>query len=248
MAKAKADGLRRKEQRAIELTGLPGQPTSRPAGPPPTPPPPGPGPGRPKEKRPSLQRAASSLRKLMVGAREKSTRYLYDYNKIEMTFLFCSSVVLISGVMFRSGCYEAGTREHAGLTWFVLAIISASTVLFVSVFLSELWSSFRYWHKVRKARKKAAAKQKAKQKARQKEEMQRLQQVRAPPPRLAPRRALALCACCLPSRGSWRRSTRMRSRAPPRRLAARRSSSAGGCRRRPTAPRRRTARRARGSR
>jgi len=97
------------------------------------------------KKRPSLKRAGSSLRRLAgsivqqaMDAREKSKRYLFDYNKVEMVFLFCSSAVLLAGIMFKSGFYEEGTIEHAVLKWVVLAIIFGCTVLFCFVFMSEM--------------------------------------------------------------------------------------------------------------
>ena len=86
---------------------------------------------------PTLERSASSLRRLMVEATEKSKRYLFDYNKIEMAFLFCSSAVLLSGIMFKSGFYVEGTSEHAGLTGFVLVVVGSCTALFLFVFCSE---------------------------------------------------------------------------------------------------------------
>jgi hypothetical protein len=63
--------------------------------------------------------------------------YLFDYNKIEMTFLFCSSFVLLSGIMFKSGFYEEGTDEYAALKTLVISIIGACSALFVFVFASE---------------------------------------------------------------------------------------------------------------
>jgi len=90
---------------------------------------------------PTLERSASSLRRLMAGARrakETSRRYLFDYNRIEMTLLFCSIVVLLSGIMFRTGLYRKGSDEHTSLKWIVVGVIAACTALFAFVFFSEM--------------------------------------------------------------------------------------------------------------
>ena len=94
---------------------------------------------REERQRPSLLlRHASSLRRSLQAATHRSAEYLFDYNKVEMAFLFCSSAVLVAGIMFKSGNFKEDTEAHTRLAWFVNGLIVANTALLLFVLGSEM--------------------------------------------------------------------------------------------------------------
>jgi len=125
--------------------------------------------------RPVLKRE-SSIRRLsnaVVTAGARSAEFIFDYNTVEMTLLFSSILVLLTGIMFKSGRYASDDDdfEYAMLTTMTIGIIAASTLLFAAVVLFEARNSFVHFQeqssqqtKKKKTKKKKTKKMKKKKK------------------------------------------------------------------------------------
>ena len=95
------------------------------------------------------------MEKRDTGAGVKiKTRYLYDYNMLEGTFLCCAIFVLLAGMMFKSSEFEEGTPEYYAMEWGVLLLVFGSTIVCILTVVAELWASLKYYRVAKKARKK----------------------------------------------------------------------------------------------
>lgn len=100
------------------------------------------------------KRAGSNKMNLRVEARDTGagfkikTRYLYDYNMLESTFLCCAIFVLLAGMMFKSSEFDG--VAYSIMEWFVLSIVFGSTVACIVTVLAELFASLKYYHIAKK--------------------------------------------------------------------------------------------------
>ena len=114
------------------------------------------------------------------GKTKIKLKYVFDYNRLEATFLCCAIFVLLSGVMFKSvdcdiasdttvgvdgdvAVGEAGAGsstedadvERATLQAVVLVLIAISTAICIATVAAEMWLGFRYFLLAGKARRQA---------------------------------------------------------------------------------------------
>ena len=78
-----------------------------------------------------------------VGRVESVANFLWDYNTVESTLLFCACLILMSGIMFESGQLEdtEGTFTNVSaqiLSLLTLLIIISSFVYFAMVLMAEI--------------------------------------------------------------------------------------------------------------
>ena len=64
---------------------------------------------------------------------------IFNYNTIESTLLFCSVLVVLSGLMFQSETIKPGTKFELGLTLWTYLVVGFSVVFFVVVVGTEIF-------------------------------------------------------------------------------------------------------------
>jgi len=64
---------------------------------------------------------------------------IFNYNTIESTLLFCSVLVVLSGLMFQSETIKPGTKFELGLTAWTYLVVAFSVVFFVVVVGTEIF-------------------------------------------------------------------------------------------------------------
>lgn len=97
---------------------------------------------------PASDRLSKALRKAEVSALMKLTSQRWamwkvDYNSMESSFIVCSNLILMAGIMFTSSAFPVGSVGYDAMSVVVSILIVSCMALFVCLLVFEVYRSVR---------------------------------------------------------------------------------------------------------
>lgn len=84
----------------------------------------------------------------VISADKIMLKYRFNYNFLESSYLICSILLLLSGLVFESASTERYESARQIVAVFVMLMISLALVLFVCVISIELYRSLQFAKKI----------------------------------------------------------------------------------------------------